>query len=92
MAWTDNITNTTKIRKVHITEMRSKIDSLAAVSCPTYNSVDNITHKTTVQTAKNTSIYSSKDSSYDSTDYGFNYYQHLTSYKNNHKSTVYSNC
>ena len=68
MAWTDNITNTTKIRKIHVDELRSKIDSLAAVSCPTHNSADYGSYKGTVKSTQYTTVYSSYDSTYRSGD------------------------
>jgi hypothetical protein len=37
MSWTDSITNTTKVRQVHISELRTAIESLEA-ACPTHNS------------------------------------------------------
>lgn len=64
MAWTDSINNTTKIRKVHISELRSKIDNLASISCPTHNSVDYTSYKGTVKTTQYAAVYSSDDSSY----------------------------
>lgn len=64
MAWTDSINNTTKIRKVHISELRSKIDNLASVSCPTHNSVDYTSYKGTVKATQYTAVYGSDDSSY----------------------------
>jgi len=68
MAWTDTITNTTKIRAVHITEIRSAIDSLAS-ACATHNSTDNTGYNGTV---KSNDSYDSYRSTYDSTQYSGN--------------------
>jgi len=86
MAWTDSIDNITKIRKVHITELRSKIDTLASISCPTNNTTNYTSYKTTVQTTQYRTVYSSNyssykrnvNSAYDTSTYAAIYYTHYS--------------
>ncbi|MCS7243010.1 hypothetical protein [Candidatus Caldatribacterium sp.] len=47
MSWTDTITTTTRIRSIHISELRNAINNLKQ-ACATHNSADFSTQNTTV--------------------------------------------
>jgi len=79
MAWTDTITNTTKIRTVHLNEIRAAINNLEA-ACATHHSSVNTSQNSVLSydgyNSSNRTTVNTHDSAVDSSRWGWNSSKH----------------